>query len=167
MKYVHPNRVVEIVRRAYPDAGNISITQGCRDRWYDFDIDHQYGYPLREIGRLYDTGYVVVQLRVVVNGTVKYPDYRMEEFVEEFTWQVRDQLELNVNQGKRKAFVLAVLGDEALIEYEMPAGTTALWVINAHHPHPGCKRNVAYNSCPKKWLRAMEEAGSVWEGNSQ
>ena len=40
--------------------------------------------------------------------------------------QANDSLEVYINQGRRPAFVLAVLDDMALIEYEMPRGTTTL-----------------------------------------
>ena len=39
-----------------------------------------------------------------------------------------EKLRINVNQGWRDATILAVLGDEALAEYVMPAGTITLIV---------------------------------------
>lgn len=167
MIYVKTDRVIEVIRRVYPGAANIRIMQGFKSRggWRKLDGDN--GYPIREMPRLFEAGYELVQLRLLSDGTVKYPDYRIDEFAQEFKWEPRDQLVVDVNQGKREAYVLAVIGDEALIEYEMPGGTTALWVIHAGRPHPRRIRNVSYKSCTKKWLKAIEEAGTIWEGQGQ
>jgi hypothetical protein len=63
-----------------------------------------------------------------------------------------------VNQGVRPASIIAVLGDEALLEYEMPRGSTAMWVIPKNrHDAP----------CPKKWLKAIEDTGLPWTGRGQ
>ena len=101
------------------------------------------------------------------NGGEAYPDYFYWEIGDEFGWKPLDRLEVHVNQGVRQAYVLAVLGDEALIEYEMPKGTTALWVIRRYHPQPACLRVISYRTCPKKWLDAIEAAGTVWECRPQ
>ncbi len=184
MKYVHPQNVINVIRRLYKDAANIRIMQAFRPRrhnstrtepmpcetqygvgWEKLDGDN--GYPLREIGRLYDHKYTAVQFRFQNDGLIVFPDYQMDELVTEFRWEPRDQLTVNVNQGDREAVVLAVIGDEALIEYEMPAGSTAMWVIHACYPHPGKIRSISYKSCPKKWLAAIEESGQEWIGNGQ
>jgi hypothetical protein len=159
-------KMLEVIHRGYPEAGNITIRQRFDPRagW----INCEDFTPLREAIRYHETGFEAVSLRLIDRfGAVRYPDYRLEEFLDVFKWEVRDHLLIHVNQGERDAYVLAVVGDEALIEYEMPAGTTALWIIDANNPSPGCKRNVSYKSCPKKWLEAMEEAGTVWENNPQ
>jgi len=70
-----------------------------------------------------------------------------------------------VNQGYRDATTLAVIGDEALIEYVMPRGTTALRIVDAYI-WDGSK-TVSYKNVPRKWLKEIEEAGIPWEGNSQ
>jgi hypothetical protein len=72
-----------------------------------------------------------------------------------------------VNQGTRPASIIAVLDDEALLEYEMPRGTTALWIIPRNRMDAPRLRNVSYKACPKKWLRAIEESGIPWTGNGQ
>ncbi len=87
--------------------------------------------------------------------------------------EIGDYFYIRINQGDRHAEVLAVIGDQALIEYYMPNGTTALRVIDRRDPHgteyePRGKRgNVSYFRLPKKWSRAMEEAGSTWYANPQ
>lgn len=91
-----------------------------------------------------------------------------------------NETQVFVNQGWRDAQVLAVLGNKALVEYEMPNGTTAMLVfehamgklMNAGEiawqadsaPLP---QSVSYRRCPRKWIHAMRVAGMEWIGNSQ
>lgn len=79
---------------------------------------------------------------------------------------VHDDFLLAVNQGWREATCLAVLGDDALIEYEMPSGTTALRIVLAADPD-GTYINMSYYDLPKKWLREMAAWGICWIGNPQ
>jgi hypothetical protein len=72
------------------------------------------------------------------HGGEAYPDYFYWEIGEVFEWRPLDKLEVHVNEGIRDAYVLAVLDDEALIEYEMPRGPTALWIISRYRPQPWC-----------------------------
>jgi hypothetical protein len=72
--------------------------------------------------------------------------------------EVNDRLAVEANQSLRTAFVLAVLDDEALIEYHMPGGKTFLRVI--HATMHGEIRSVSPKSIPKKWAAAMETAGT-------
>lgn len=74
-----------------------------------------------------------------------------------------DTLWVDVNQGTRSAVVLAVLGPQTLIEYDMPAGTSALRILEDGKPD----RSVSYRGLPIKWLRAVVEAGSTWTGIPQ
>lgn len=76
-----------------------------------------------------------------------------------------DTFLVNVNQGDREAMVLAVIGDQALVEYAMPAGTTALQIVTKGREQVG--RSVSYPSVPTKWLRAIVEEGCEWEGSPQ
>jgi len=81
------------------------------------------------------------------------------------TWlEPNNGIDVWANQAEREGFVLATIGDEVLIEYEMP-GTTAKY---AHHPAQpwsslriiktiglipvGDYRSVSYTAVPKKWL---------------
>ena len=72
---------------------------------------------------------------------------------------------IEVNQGLRPAVILAVIGDEALLEYTMPRGSTALWIVDAYSW--GYIKNVSYRDVPLKWLRAMIEAGTDWDNLPQ
>ncbi len=67
---------------------------------------------------------------------------------------------VEVNQGLRPAVILAVLGDEALLEYSMPRGSTALWIVDAYTW--GLVKQVSYKRVLLKWLRAMIEEGTDW-----
>ena len=77
-----------------------------------------------------------------------------------------ENLTIEVNQGAREASVLAVIGDEALIEYDMPRGSTALRVVSAHDPDLVIRR-YSYAAVPLRWLRAMLDVGSDWTGRPQ
>lgn len=73
-------------------------------------------------------------------------------------------VETFVNQGHRDAVVLAVIGDQALLEYTMPKGTTALRIVTAGADE---YRQVSYRDVPLKWLLAIDAAGQDWEGRPQ
>lgn len=74
--------------------------------------------------------------------------------------KVGQRSHVEVNQGLRPAVILAVIGDEALLEYTMPRGSTSLWVVDAYTW--GHKKNVSYKTLPLKWLKAMIEEGQDW-----
>ena len=120
------------------------------------------------LSRFIDQGYEQICLRLDhEHGGEAYPDYYAWELGEEFSWKVSDYCEVFVNQGWRPASILAVLGEEALLEYEMPAGTTALWIIGRTDKHAAHRRNVSYRTCPIKWLKAIEDSGVPWTGKGQ
>lgn len=62
---------------------------------------------------------------------------------------VGDQITINANQADRQALVKAVLGEEALVEYFMPKGSSFLRIIRiANHAEV---RVVSAKALPKKW----------------
>ena len=65
-----------------------------------------------------------------------------------------DYLTTEANQGTRDAFVLGVIGDEALIEYFMPNGRKFLRLIDSTD-HNTIKA-VSEARLPRKWQRACE-----------
>lgn len=99
-----------------------------------------------------------------------------------------DGLEVWANQAEREATVLAVIGNEVLIEYEMP-GTTRQWGYNrrtGQYRHPaeptsslrivkmiqdkivGDYKSMSYKKVTKKWIAAIKEAGTQdWIGCGQ
>lgn len=84
-------------------------------------------------------------------------------------FEANDGLTVYVNQAEREATVLAVIDDEILIEYEMPAGTSALLKFNVS---PGGELrnqvNYSYHKVPQKWTMAILEAGMTnWIGRGQ
>lgn len=79
-----------------------------------------------------------------------------------------DFVEVWSNQAMRDGSVLAVRGFEVLVEYEMPAGTSALVVYHAVGTELSHVRNYSYNSVPKCWLDAMHDQGTNgWIGMGQ
>lgn len=99
-----------------------------------------------------------------------------EVIVEEKIVVAGDTFSIFVNQGEREGHVLAVLGDRALIEYEMPAGTTAMLFAPAvttwfnHSPQfiHNYKMSVSYKQLPKKWLQAIvDQNNGDWWANPQ
>jgi hypothetical protein len=79
--------------------------------------------------------------------------------------KVGDTFTIDVNQGPREAMALARIGNQVLIEYAMPAGSTALQILTDGNEQRG--RSMSYSSVPTKWLRAIVEDGYEWEGNPQ
>lgn len=77
------------------------------------------------------------------------------------------------NQARRDAVVLAVLGDEVLIEYLMPGSTNGRETSALVLCHASCTgltqiRTYAHRKLPKRWVRAMHEQGTNdWEGLGQ
>jgi len=103
-------------------------------------------------------------------------------------WQANDSIEVWANQAEREGCVLATLGDEIILEYEMP-GTTSQWGYNrrtGQYRHPavpssalriqrtigtemvGAYTAVSYNRVPRKWLAAIRAAEMTdWIGMGQ
>lgn len=165
-------RALEVIDRAFPGAANITVHQLCHAShptvWRELDHD----YPVAQLPRLYDANYRAVQLRLLDrNRVVRYPDYELAEFAEEFSWQPGDRLLVYANQGDRPAVILAVAGGRALAEYEMPGGSTALRVVDRDDPNAGRGRQlgdgISYHCCPLLWLAAIEWAGTAWVGEPQ
>lgn len=69
-----------------------------------------------------------------------------------------DTVFVPANQATRDGTVLAVIGDEALIEYTMPAGTSSLRIVPAACPKTTKYKSVSYLKLPLKWLKAIAEA---------
>jgi hypothetical protein len=84
-------------------------------------------------------------------------------------YEAGDQIEVTRNQGKREATVLAVIGDDVLIEYTMPKGTTALnfTTHDAVENDQGNYKAVSYRNVPVTWLKAIVEEGLEWVGYDQ
>lgn len=84
-------------------------------------------------------------------------------------YEAGDQVSVTRNQGKREATVLAVIGDEVLIEYTMPKGTTSLnfTTHDAIENDQEQYKAVSYRNVPVKWLKAIVEEGLEWVGYDQ
>ena len=72
------------------------------------------------------------------------------------------------NQAYRDAEVLVVDAEKrlALCEFEMPNGTTALFVIDSYTGE-GRRCRFSYRRLPKRWAKLMEEQKVRWIGQSQ
>ena len=84
-------------------------------------------------------------------------------------WKKGKTIFLSVNQGIRDAKVCARIGLDVLVEYAMPAGTTALRVISICSarmdgvvPYTEARgHKMSYNRIPKKWLNALDDRDGV------
>lgn len=67
--------------------------------------------------------------------------------------EVGDHFYIDVNQGSRHAFVLAVDKNEAFAKYYMPNGREFLIVVDRDDHHK--RKNISPNRIPKKWEKAI------------
>lgn len=72
------------------------------------------------------------------------------------------QVEVMRNQGVRDGVVLAVIEDEALIEYDMPGGFNLLNLVPVIELEGEVYRTVTYKALSIKWLRAVVDQGEGW-----
>ncbi|HDZ37787.1 MAG TPA: hypothetical protein ENH62_05820 [Marinobacter sp.] len=80
-------------------------------------------------------------------------------------YQPNDAITYWSNRARRDATVLAVIDDEALIEYKMPYGTSALIKCNVRFGDLRMRTNYSYHKVPRKWLLAILEADMTnWIG---
>lgn len=101
----------------------------------------------------------------------------------EHGYEAGQVMRVHCNQAWREATVLAVIGDEILVEGEMP-GTTSSWGSAARGTRHNREttflrrynvalgdlrgmRSISYNSCPKKWLAAIDSQHGEWIGFGQ
>ena len=68
-------------------------------------------------------------------------------------------LDVYRNQAYREAYLYAVIGERALIEYEMPNGSSALNFVSIHNTRD--YRPVSYGALPKKWAKAVIEQSGM------
>ena len=77
------------------------------------------------------------------------------------SYEAGDSMYLYRNQSHRDGVILAVLGDRALVEYEMPNGTSALNYIDLCGHFDNDYKSISYFALPKKWAQAMlDQQGS-------
>lgn len=65
-------------------------------------------------------------------------------------------MEVFRNQGDRDATIVSVLGEDVLIEYEMPNGSTALNIVKAD----GSYKSMPYSKLQRtsKWLKNLDKS---------
>jgi hypothetical protein len=71
-------------------------------------------------------------------------------------WQANSFMSVYVNQGNRDASVCARIDFNVLLEYEMPAGTTALRMVDLRN---GRDKTISYSQLSNKWWKAIQENG--------
>lgn len=73
------------------------------------------------------------------------------------------------NQADRDAYVLAVKGQQVLIEYEMPGGTSALVLMSATGDQLTRIKTFPHRALPQHWINAIHEQGyaHLWIGRGQ
>lgn len=100
-------------------------------------------------------GYLTLFLEHLRDDRKRY--YKRGQFLQ--TWS---------NQAYRDAEVLVVDTERrlALCEFEMPKGTTALFVIDSYTGEEQ-RCNFSYRRLPKRWAKLMEEQNVRWIGQSQ
>lgn len=97
-------------------------------------------------------------------------------------WGAGDSIEVWSNQAEREGCVLATIGDQAILEYEMPGTTTqwqcrgrtmgrvtsALRIITTIGNETITFKACSYNAVPKRWLAAIRAEGmDDWIGMGQ
>lgn len=76
------------------------------------------------------------------------------------TTQVGEQIEYWNNQAYRPATVMAILGKEAMLIFEMPSGQEYIHIVKTDDLSPSMRfasswiRTISWNRIPKKWARA-------------
>lgn len=112
------------------------------------------------------------------NKTVKWDESQVLWYPQVHRVKVGDWLDVDRNQASRDAEVLAVIGNEAFVQYEMPNG--AIYhniidlVMNCNNNVGGysgaakvngkwkqCYRAVSPNNIPKKWRDVLQQAGNL------
>jgi len=109
--------IIEVVKRGFPDWTIHALWQvGVQGhRWKEVNDS------IESVEKYHSEGYDSFSFHLKhPAGGEAFPDYYHWELGAEFAWEPLDKLEVQVNQGVREAYVLAVLVDEALVEYEMP-----------------------------------------------
>ena len=95
------------------------------------------------------------------NDAARFVFKHLNGFLNSYT--AGDSVDIWSNQNWREGTVLAVIDDQALIEYDMPSGSTSLRInrVIGHH-FVGAYRTPSYRTLPKKWIAAMHEQGTSW-----
>lgn len=173
MKYTTPEHTWNILKEHYPDLQSAKITasfippkRGAENQEGSW-VAYRNGYDLEEVVRLQELGHSKLRFALQTPDGEERVQFDTYIFEIEFRWKPHDELEIYANQAYRKAKILAVVGDEALLEYKLPSGSTSLWIIEADNPHPLAKRTVRHCRCPVRFIEAMKQAGTVWEGERE
>lgn len=73
---------------------------------------------------------------------------------EQSSFKAGSGLQVFINQKRRPAQIIAIIEDEMLVEYDMPAGTSALLICGSYAPLK-IIRSVSYGALSKRWCAAI------------
>lgn len=121
-------------------------------------------------------------LRDEMNEAIRYAFEYLNGSLDTW-WTPGDDIDVWANQGRREGCILATVGDEAILEYEMP-GTISTWKVGNRimgnctsalriittigFDQVGGYKSVSYKAVPKKWIAAIRESGQTeWIGMGQ
>lgn len=84
-------------------------------------------------------------------------------------FEAGDDITVESNQANRDAYVLAVLGEQVLVEYEMPAGTSALVLFAAMGDMLTRIKTIPHLGLSQSWIDAIHDQGHdhLWIGMGQ
>lgn len=102
--------------------------------------------------KLYDDGKTQEQIYSILNRITDEIDSLLKDDPIE---QIGQNMEVFRNQGDRDATIISTSGDDILIEYEMPNGTTALNIIKPD----GSYKTMPYAKLQssKKWMQNLDQ----------
>lgn len=138
-------------------------------------IDRDTRAPGEEIEGEHDT----FSLRNDMTAAIRYVFEYLNGSLD--TWHSPgDSIDVWANQADREGCILATIGDQAILEYEMP-GTTSQYGRHPAQPTSalrvittigletiGNHQTVSYNKVPQKWLAAIRASGQTeWLGLGQ
>lgn len=85
------------------------------------------------------------------------------------SFEATDDVIVEANQAGRDGYVLAVIGNRVLVEYEMPAGTSALVFFEAVGDQLYRLNTVPHRNLNQTWIDAMHDQGGAdyWIGKGQ
>lgn len=83
--------------------------------------------------------------------------------------KVGDEVSIYANQADRSAVVLSIVGNDALLEYVMPAGRTFLRLVKLTEAGTMpidalAYRTVSYPAVPSRFIDDMRKNGVSWLG---
>ena len=165
------NATVNDIKRML-GAGHVTHIQTERGtiaiRPFSRDIDGDAGWTVdRAVAGITDHGqskqFKRGQQQRIIRAAILFLNGTLHSF------EAGDDVIVEANQGERDASVLAVRGEQVLVEYEMPAGTTALVLFAACGNMLTRIKTIPHKSLSQDWVDAIHDQGwsTLWVGRGQ